>query len=169
VPLKASTSNRTRSPKVVPGRPSTATGQETETARLSRELNEALERQTATAEVLGVINSSPGDLTPVFGVITKNAMRLCGATCGGVWLIDGDRVRVVAASSVPKPFADFVARETQPLAEVFGRRRDRPFLHVVDLMATKAYQRRVPITVAMVELSKARTSWACPCTVIDRP
>jgi transcriptional regulator with GAF, ATPase, and Fis domain len=79
-----------------------------------------------------------------------------------VWLIDGDRVRVVAAINVPRPFAEFVARETQPLAEVFGRRTDRPFLHVVDLKATKAYQRRVPITVAMVELSEARTFLGVP-------
>jgi GAF domain-containing protein len=153
---------RNNAPKTVRGRSSPAENAKSEVARLSRELNEALERATATAEVLTVINSSPGDLTPVFDVIAKRAMRLCGATFGGVWLIDGDRVRVVAAINVPKPFAEFLARETQPLAEVFGRRTDRPFLHVVDLRATKAYQRRVPITVAMVELSKARTFLGVP-------
>jgi GAF domain-containing protein len=153
---------RSDAPRTVPGRSSPAENTKSEVARLSRELNEALERASATAEVLNVINSSPGDLTPVFDVIAKRAMRLCGATFGGVWLIDGDRVRVVAAINVPKPFAEFLARETQPLAEVFGRRMDRPFLHVVDLKATKAYQRRVPITVAMVELSKARTFLGVP-------
>src|SRR6516164_9637406 len=153
---------RNNPPKTVRGRSSSAENAKSEVARLSRELNEALERATATAEVLTVINSSLGDLTPVFDVIAKRAMRLCDATFGGVWLIDGDRVRVVAAINVPKPFAEFLARETQPLAEVFGRRTDRPFLHVVDLKATKAYQRRVPITVAMVELSKARTFLGVP-------
>jgi two-component system, NtrC family, sensor kinase len=159
---KSVTPKRSNAPKTVRGRSPSAENTKSEATRLSRELNEALERATATAEVLAVINSSPGDLTPVFDVIVKRAMRLCGATFGGAWLIDGDRVRVAAAINVPKPFAEFLARETPPLTEVFGRRTDRPFLHVVDLKATKAYQRRVPITVAMVELNKARTFLGVP-------
>ena len=67
-----------------------------ENVRLFNETKEALERQTATSEILRVISQSPRDVQPVFDTIVKSAVRLCEARFGAVFRLDGGLVHLAA-------------------------------------------------------------------------
>ena len=72
-----------------------------ENTRLLNELRQSLEQQTATADVLRVISSSPGELEPVFEIMLQNAARICEAKFSALYLYDGDRFHVGALHNAP--------------------------------------------------------------------
>jgi two-component system, NtrC family, sensor kinase len=88
-------------------------GQETEVARLTRERDEALEREKASAEVLRIISTSPGELKPIFQAMLENAVRICEAVFGNLYLRDADGFHMVAAHHDSPAYV--AARMSDPL------------------------------------------------------
>ena len=106
-----------------------------ENVRLFQELTEALEQQTATSEILGVIASSPTDIQPVLNVIAENAARICGTPDVAICRVEADGYRFVATYGAAPVQA---AGETRPLdrGSVVGRAMvDRQMIHIRDVRA----------------------------------
>ncbi len=137
-----------------------------ENTRLLNELRESLEQQTATADVLRVISSSPGDLQPVFESVLANATRLCGANFGNLQLHEDGAFRMGARHNMPPALAE--ARQQQPVVR-YGPRSPvtrltatRQIVHIPDFTEEPAYKERDPGAVRMVELAGARTHLLVP-------
>ena len=130
-----------------------------ENARLLTETREALDQQTATAEVLQVINSSPGDLAPVFDAMLDKAMRLCQAAFGLLHTYDGERFRALAISGVSRATAEALQEWIPDPGSALERivLGDR-VVHIPDVVATEAYRSGVASRLKLVELTGARTA-----------
>jgi GAF domain-containing protein len=131
----------------------------------TRELSEALEQQTATSEVLGVISTSPGELQDVFDAILANATRLCAAKFGVMWVCEGGGFRSVALHG---PEAHIEERRREPIIhpspETPLRRlaRTHELVHVADIRTEQAYVEREPSFVALADAGGARTLLLVP-------
>jgi len=152
--------------KATSRRSSSPVSQETEVARLTRELHEALGQQAATSEVLRVISSSPGNLQPVFEAMLENAVRICDAMGGGICRWDGDALHHVALKWAYPAFAEFLMRtpiHPNPKTS-FGRMlATKTVVHVPDLAAQPAYaEQREPGIVTAVEVGHIRTALYVP-------
>jgi two-component system NtrC family sensor kinase len=138
-----------------------------ENARLLSELRESLQQQTATADVLGVISSSPGSLDPVFKSLLENATRLCEASFGVLVLHEGgDAFRSVAMHNAPPEFAELRRREPAfrsgpltPLSRVVATKQP---LQIADLIEDAAYKTRDPTVVRFVATTGVRTLLLVP-------
>ena len=131
----------------------------------TRELSEALEQQTATLEVLGVISSSPGELEPVFQAMLANAVRICEAKFGTLYLREGDAFRAAALHNAPPAFVEFWQRGPhRPGASTVLSRvlRTKEVVHISDITADQAYIERDPLFIAAAELGGFRTVLAVP-------
>jgi PAS domain S-box-containing protein len=130
-----------------------------ENARLINETREALAQQTATAEVLQVINSSPGDLAPVFDAMLEKATRLCEGAQGVLWTYDGERFHPAAMFGIPAEFADFLRKAERPgPATPIGRiARGERLVEIADLAVDQSYQAGEPVPRAAVEIGGIRS------------
>jgi GAF domain-containing protein len=136
-----------------------------EHARLTRELNDSLRRETAASEVLQVINSSRGDLEPVFAAMLENAVRICDAKFGTMYLHNDGKLRFIAAHNVPPAFEKM--RGDEPFTPgpdgLFDKvMKTGTTVHLPDLAATKPYVERHPRAVEAVELGGIRTVVGVP-------
>ena len=124
------------------------------------ERDEALDQQTATSEVLQVINSSLGDLAPVFDAMLEKAMRLCDAPFGSMLRFRNGRFTVAASRDVPAPFLsylrdfDYEAHDGEMIARL---QSGAPFVHTIDMKEDEAYRSGAPLRRALVDLAGART------------
>jgi GAF domain-containing protein len=128
------------------------------------ELQESLEQQTATSQVLSVISSSAGQLEPVFKTMLQNAVRICGAKFGNLWLREGDRFRIAATHGAPPAYREYFQRE--PVVEPHPKSglgqilRTKQPIHIEDIAAAPGFKDKMRL--ATIELAKARSLVGVP-------
>jgi len=164
----AASRQRRRAPRRT-RRPRGPLSEKKNTALLAHELSEAREQQAATSEVLRVISSSPGDLKPVFETMLANAIRLCEAKLGSLFLREGEGFRNVCIIGERSGYAEWYQREPMivlrdhhpgmPLARIAG---SKAVIHIPDLAVEQAYMERDPRMIALVEAAGARSLLGVP-------
>ena len=129
-------------------------------AECKAERDQGLQRENAIAEVLQLINSSPGDLKSVFDTMLEKAMRLCEATHGHVWRFDGEQLHAVSARGDPR-FIEWL-QDHSPIRPIPGSAADRVvrgerLVHLTDRREEDAY-RDDPVFRSLIDTSEMRAS-----------
>jgi GAF domain-containing protein len=163
---KGARPKRTNAPKAVRNRGVSVPSQETEVARLTRELDEALEQQVATSEVLKVISGSPGELETVFQAMLENAVRICEAKFGTLFLRDGDALRFAAEVGTPQAYVE--ERRRNPVLRPAPRMMlgrvvaSKQPLQIADALNNAIYSGGADSGALLPKLAGARTILAVP-------
>jgi GAF domain-containing protein len=130
-----------------------------ENTRLLNELRESLQQQTATADVLKVISSSPGALTPVFDAMLQNAVSICEAKFGVMFRFDGDVAYVVAMLNLPPALDEYLRqrgrRQPAPGSDLEKVLKSKQVIHTIDSLET-------PNPIPPARLAGARTCITVP-------
>jgi signal transduction histidine kinase len=136
---------------------------QSDVAQLTRERDEALEREKATAEVLQVISRSPGELGPMFKAMLENAVKLCQARFGNLLLFEGGEFRIVAMHGAPRAYQEFRRRSPTVPVDFLNRLVEtRRVIQVADLAET------LYAGAAIVKLARARTLVSVPMLKEDK-
>ena len=135
-----------------------------ENTRLLRELRESLQQQTATADVLKIISSSPGELEPVFQAMLENATRICEAKFGTLYLGEGDGFRAVAMHNAPPAYKEARAGvvHPSPYTGLWRAAKTKQVVQIADVTLERGYIERDPVSVSAVELGGYRSILCVP-------
>jgi two-component system, NtrC family, sensor kinase len=138
-----------------------------ENARLLSELRQSLEQQTATADVLRVISSSPGELQPVFNAMVENAVRLCEAGFGNLFLYNGEDFTAVALHGASPIYAEarrygVPVRHLHPDVPLNRVVRTKAVINIADATTQPSYIDRDPRFCELVDGAGARSLLIVP-------
>jgi GAF domain-containing protein len=129
------------------------------------DLSESLQQQTATSEVLKVISSSPGELAPVFKAILANAIQICGAKFGNLFLCEGDAYRISAYHNTPPALIEFFRRapiRPGPTLPISRAAKERRPVQSMDVTTEQFYVDGDSVATAGAKLGGTRTVLAVP-------
>ena len=161
---KAATLKRRNGPKAARERSPSIADLQDDLDRRTRERDEAMEQQTATSEVLRVVSSSPGDLQSVFATILENAVRICEAKFGALYLNEGDGFRAMAMHNAPPAYEEARAGVVHPppSSSLWRAATTKQAAQVADVMSERGYVEGDPFVVSAVALGGYRSVFSVP-------
>ena len=136
----------------------------------TRDLCESLQQQTATADVLKVISSSPGELEPVFQAMLENATRICEAKFGTLYLSEDDGFRAAAMHNAPPAYEEARAGVVHPppYTSLWRAAKTKQAVQIADVTLERGYIERDPFPVSAVDLGGYRSILSVPMLQEDK-